>query len=105
MIRECAKRFSPIFFPEDSTSVDFELAGLLARLAFCGLPVPQGTVAEVAKALQRLTAAGTAPVSHRIPFSDALPENRKSINQDATKVGNKWKTKAAYLSEFSESFT
>lgn len=29
---------SPIFFPEDSTSIDSELAGLLARLAFCGLP-------------------------------------------------------------------
>jgi hypothetical protein len=28
------------------------------------------TVAEVAKAFQRLTAAGTAPASHRIPFSD-----------------------------------
>jgi hypothetical protein len=30
---------SPIFFPEDSTKIQFELAGLLARLAFCGLPV------------------------------------------------------------------
>jgi hypothetical protein len=29
---------SPIFFPEDSTKILFELAGLLARLAFCGLP-------------------------------------------------------------------
>ncbi len=29
---------SPIFFPEDSTKIQFELAGLLARLAFCGLP-------------------------------------------------------------------
>lgn len=34
MIRKCAIRFSPIFFPEDSTFVDFELAGLLACLAF-----------------------------------------------------------------------
>ena len=67
---------SPIFFPEDSTKIQFKLAGLLAHLAFCGLPVPHGTVAEVAKAFQRLTAAGTAPVSHRIPFSDEFL-NRK----------------------------
>jgi hypothetical protein len=30
---------SPIFFPEDSTNNLFELAGLLARLTFYGLPV------------------------------------------------------------------
>jgi hypothetical protein len=37
---------------------------------FAAFPSPKGTVAEVAKSLQRHTAAGTAPVLHRIPFSD-----------------------------------
>jgi hypothetical protein len=36
---ETAVALSPIFFPEDSTYIDFELAGLLAHLTFCGLPV------------------------------------------------------------------
>ena len=39
------------------------------------------------KVIQRLTAAGTAPVSHRIPFSDDL-RNRKLVNQVAAKVEN-----------------
>jgi hypothetical protein len=43
-------------------------------------------VAEVAKAFQRLTAAGTAPVSHRIPFSDEIQKTEKPINQDMAKV-------------------
>jgi hypothetical protein len=50
---------------------------------FAAFPSRIGTVAEVAKALQRLTAAGTAPVSHRIPFSDEVlahqPRHGKSI--------------------------
>ena len=67
---ETAVALSPIFFPEDSTYIDFELAGLLAHLAFCGLPAPSawGSGRDYKKFLQRLTAAGTAPVLHRIPF-------------------------------------
>jgi hypothetical protein len=60
------------FFPKIRLK-KIELAGLLAHLTFCGLPVPCGTVAELAKAFRRFTAAGTAPVLHRIPFSDSLP--------------------------------
>ncbi len=73
---ETAVALSPIFFPEDSTYIDFELAGLLAHLAFCGLPVTtnRNSGREYKKFLQRLTAAGTAPVFHRIPYSDSLPK-------------------------------
>ena len=42
----------------------------------------------VAIALQRLTAAGTAPDLHRIPFSDA-PPNVKEHQPDGTNVGKK----------------
>jgi hypothetical protein len=57
-------------------STNFELAGLLAHLTFCGLPVAmnRNSGGECKKFSSRLTAAGTAPVSHRIPFSDLLPE-------------------------------
>jgi len=46
------------------------MAGFLARLPGWRLPTPSnsGTVAEVTNRLIRLTAAGTAPVLHRIPF-------------------------------------
>ena len=72
---ETAVALSPIFFPEDSTYIDFELAGLLAHLAFCGLPAAtdRNSGRDYKKFLQRLTAAGTAPVFHRIPYSDSLP--------------------------------
>jgi len=53
-------------------STNFELAGLLAHLSFCGLPVAmdRNSGGDCKKGSSRFTAAGTAPVSHRIPFSD-----------------------------------
>jgi hypothetical protein len=51
-----------------------ELAGLLARLTFCGLPaeLEARQWQRLQKVLKRFTAAGTAPVLHRIPFSDEI---------------------------------
>ena len=74
---ETAAALSPIFFPEDSTKNCFELAGILARLAFCGLPAAtdRNSGRDYKKFSQRHTAAGTAPVFHRIPSS-----NKRSIN-------------------------
>lgn len=50
---------------------DKELAGLLAHLAFRGLPISQvwgNSGRSFKKFVLRLTAAGTAPVLHRIPM-------------------------------------
>ena len=49
---------------------DKELAGLLAHLAFRGLPISNNLDSgrSFKKVALRLTAAGTAPVSHRIPM-------------------------------------
>jgi len=55
--------------------IDFELAGLLAHLTFAAFPLRRiAKVAEIANSILRLTAAGTAPASNRIPFSDKLPK-------------------------------
>jgi hypothetical protein len=60
----------PIAFIPKAMINDMELAGLLARLLFEAFPSRVlGTVAGVSKSLYlRLTAAGTAPVFHRIPY-------------------------------------
>jgi len=60
----------PIAFIPKAMIDDKELAGLLAHLAFRGLPIPNNLDSgrSFKKFALRLTAAGTAPVSHRIPM-------------------------------------
>jgi len=54
------------------------MAGLLAHLTLCGLPVAmnRNSGRDYKKFLPRFTAAGTAPVSHRIPFSSKFREGK-----------------------------
>ncbi len=60
----------PIAFIPKAMIDDKELAGLLAHLAFRGLPIPvnRNSGRSFKKFVIRLTAAGTAPVLHRIPM-------------------------------------
>ena len=101
-----------IFLPEDLRMLSWLLAGLLARPTFCGLPKapfppPKGrnyppkevsasvaewcskrcpvlSLGEVGGAM-RLTAAGTAPVLHRIPFSDSLLQTKRFVTKNRFK--------------------
>jgi len=62
------------------------LAGLLAHLTFCGLPVPNGAVAEFAKNYSEVYSCGHS--SGIAPDSLFLIHfrNRKLVNQVGTKV-------------------
>ena len=51
------------------------MAGLLARLAGCAFPF-QGNSDFLQPALMRLTAAGTAPELHGIPFYQCTAKER-----------------------------
>jgi hypothetical protein len=71
-------------------SNDFELAGLLAHLSFCGLPVAMyrnsgGDCKKVIKAYSCGYSSGIAPDS----LFRLTPESRKLVNQIAAKVENK----------------
>lgn len=85
---ETAVALSPIFFPEDSTFVDCELAGLLARLTFCGLPVPFKTVAEVAKSYSEAYSCGYSSGISPDSLFRLTSKLRKLVNQYAAKVKN-----------------
>ena len=60
----------PIAFIPKAMIDNKEVAGLLAHLAFRGLPIPvnRNSGRSFKKFALRFTAAGTAPVSHRIPM-------------------------------------
>ncbi len=86
---ETAVALSPIFFPEDSTYIDFELAGLLAHLAFCGLPAAtnRNSGRDYKKFYKGLQLRVQLRYYTGFPFLTHF-RNRKLVNQIAAKVEN-----------------
>ncbi len=62
-------------------------AGLLARPVICTFPSPYiGTVAMDSDTVVGLTAAGTAPAFHRIPFSFLFRKSETEIPNSEAKI-------------------